>query len=220
MNLRHVYKTKGYRWLDLSRSPFRALSNRNRSRGRGRSTTSQRSLSSQLLLEVNGEMKLWCCSKDIHKIKWKNQTYRSRSSNNGSRDRDRCRDMSRDRSRRSTSSQRYQWWKSGQLLLDINGKMRILSLDKITLFKRQLKIKSQYQTYRSRSRIRSVKIRRGDRRDPAVLGAIHRSFVSFVSLRSDSSPSGRVRRRIVIPFFLKKKNSIDSPNKERINSHT
>ena len=128
MNLRHVYKTKGYRWLDLSRSPFRALSNRNRSRGRGRSTTSQRSLSSQLLLEVNGEMKLWCCSKDIHKIKWKNQTYRSR-------DRDRCRNMSRDRSRRSTSSQRYQRWKSGQLLLDINGKMRILSLDKITLFK-------------------------------------------------------------------------------------
>ena len=193
--------------MDRGRSRDRG---RNRSRGRGRSTTSQRSQSSQLLLEVNGEMKLWCCSKDIHKIKWKNQTYRSRSSNNGSRD----------RSRRSTSSQRYQQWKSGQLLLDINGKMRILSLDKITLFKRQLKIKSQYQTYRSRSRIRSVKIRRGDRRDPAVLGAIHHSFVSFVSLRSDSSPSGCVQRRIVIPFSLKKKNSIDSPNKERINSHT
>ena len=111
--------------------------------------------------------------------------------------------MSRDRSKRSTSSQRSQQWKSGQFLLDINGKMRILSLDKITLFKRQLKIKSQYQTYRSRSR--SIRIKRGDRRDPAVLGAIHRLFVSFVSLHSDSSPLGRVQRHIVIPFFFKKK---------------
>ena len=41
---------------------------------------------------------------------------------------------------------------------------------------------------------------RGDLgRDAAPLGAIHRSFVSFVSLRGDSSPSGRVWRGILIP---------------------
>jgi hypothetical protein len=52
---------------------------------------------------------------------------------------------------------------------------------------------------------RNIKLKgRDDRtgylgRDSAPLGAIHRSFVSFVSLRSDSGPSGRIQRRIVIP---------------------
>ena len=38
-----------------------------------------------------------------------------------------------------------------------------------------------------------------DGRDTAPLGAIHRSFVSFISLCGDSSPLGRIRGRIVIP---------------------
>ena len=52
-----------------------------------------------------------------------------------------------------------------------------------------------------------MKLKRRDRRgnlgrNTAPLGAIHRSFVSFVSLRGDPGPSGRVQRRIVIPFLF------------------
>jgi hypothetical protein len=118
-------------------------------------------------------------------------------------------------------SQRSQRWKSSQLLLEINRKMIIMCLDIIIL--NPVKGLIENETYRIRSRSRRIKMKRGDRRgylgrDPAPLGAIHRSFVSFVSLRSDSSPSGRVRRSIVIP--LKKYIELKIKPKRKKKSHT
>jgi hypothetical protein len=105
---------------------------------------------------------------------------------------------------RSTASQRHQLWKSSILLLEINRKITILCLD-IILFQRQPYREWKNQTYRLREGSRNIKPKGLDDRrgylgrDPAPLGAIHRSFVSFVSLRRDSSPSGRVWRCIIVP---------------------
>jgi len=103
----------------------------------------------------------------------------------------------------ATASQRHQLGKSSILLSEINRNITILCLD-IILFQRQPYRERKNQTYRLREGSRNIKLkglydRRGYLgRDPAPLGAIHRSLVSFVSLRRNSSPSGRVRRCIIV----------------------